>query len=69
MPRHRSDTAEFDDLDFHGQARAMNMTALQFRKQLVANLRRAEKLGRSRDDVIRARLGVLQRIIDQDWGN
>ena len=39
--RHKQDTATFEELDFHGQARAMNATVLQFRQQLRAHLRRA----------------------------
>ncbi len=63
-PRHKNDTAEFKDLDFQGQARAMNMTALQFRKQLKAHLRRA---GEKRERTLEVRLGLLRRIIDHDW--
>jgi len=41
------------------------MTALQFRKQLEAHLRRAIAEGRARDAVLKSRLGLLQRILDQ----
>jgi hypothetical protein len=42
----------------------MNMTALQFRKQLAAHLRLADRDGRDRDAVLKSRLGLLQRILD-----
>jgi hypothetical protein len=43
----------------------MNMTALQFRKQLEAHLRRADNEGRSRDAVLKRRLGLLRNILDR----
>jgi len=46
------------------QAKTMNMTALQFRKQLEAHLRRASDEGRARDAVLKSRLGLLQRILN-----
>jgi hypothetical protein len=61
--RHKGDTATFEELDFHGQARAMNAAAAQFRKMLHANLRRAAAEGRNVDDVRRKRLGLLERVL------
>jgi hypothetical protein len=63
MRRHRGDTATFEELDFHGQARAMNATALQLRKQFRAHLRRAKQEGRDIQVVRRTSLGVLERAI------
>jgi hypothetical protein len=61
--RHKRDTRTFEELTFQEQAKTMNMTSLQFRKQLIAHLRRVEQEGRSPERVIRARLGLLERII------
>lgn len=63
--RHKSDTKTFEELSFQEQAKAMNMTALQFRKQLAAHLRRADEEGRSRGEVLAGRLGLLQRILEK----
>jgi len=41
----------------------MNMNALQFRKQLQAHLRRAAEEGRSRREVLNARLDLLRNIL------
>ena len=64
--RHKGDTKTFEELTFQEQAKAMNMTALQFRKQLNAHLRRAEEEDRSRKAVIRSRLGPLKSIL-REW--
>jgi len=40
--RHKDDTKTFEELTFQEQAKTMNMTALQFRKQLKAHLRRPQ---------------------------
>ncbi len=63
--RHKGDTKTFEELNFQEQAQAMNMTALQFRKQLTAHLRRADEEGRPRDQVVSARLALLQRIVEE----
>jgi hypothetical protein len=63
--RHKRDTKTFEEETFTEQAKTMNMTALQFRKQLEAHLRRAIAEGRARDAVLKSRLGLLQRILDQ----
>jgi hypothetical protein len=41
----------------------MNMTALQFRKQLAAHLRRVNDEGRSASEVVISRLQLLERIL------
>jgi hypothetical protein len=64
--RHKGDTKTFEELTFREQTQAMNMTALQFRKQLVAHLRRANEEGRFRDQIVRRRLKLLERIL-QDF--
>lgn len=62
--RHKGDTKTFPELTFQEQAKAMNMTALQFRKQLSAHLRRVKDEDRlDPDDVLNDRLGLLERII------
>jgi hypothetical protein len=61
--RHKGDTKTFEELNFQEQAQAMNMTALQFRKQLAAHLRRANEEGRSPSEVLRSRLQLLERIL------
>lgn len=61
--RHKSDTKTFEELNFREQALAMNAAAAQYRKMLNANLRRAEKEGRSVESVRRIRLGLLERIV------
>ena len=63
--RHKDDTKTFEELTFQEQSKAMNMTALQFRKQLTAHLRRADKEGRPRAEVLTGRLGLLQRILEK----
>ena len=63
MRRHKGDTATFEELDFHGQARVMNATVLQFRKQFRAHIRRATQEGRDIQAVRRASLGVLERAV------
>lgn len=62
--RHKRDTKTFEEENFREQAKTMNMTSLQFRKQLEAHLRRANDEGRSRDAVLKSRLGLLQRILN-----
>lgn len=62
--RHQNGTKTFVQLTFEEQAKAMNMTALQFRKQLHAHLRRADEEGRSRLEVLSTRLNLLRRILD-----
>jgi len=62
--RHKDDTKTFEELTYNEQALAMNMTALQFRKQLAAHLRRAEQEDRVVEDVLRVRLGLLKKILD-----
>jgi hypothetical protein len=44
--RYRGDTKTFDELTFKEQAQAINMTAVQLRRQITAHLRRAEQEGR-----------------------
>jgi hypothetical protein len=51
-------------LTYNEQVLAMNMTALQFRKQLAAHLRRAQQEDREVEDVLRVRLGLLRKILD-----
>jgi hypothetical protein len=62
--RHQNDTKTFAELTFEEQVKAMNMNALQFRKQLKAHLRRADEEGRSRREVLNARLDLLRNILD-----
>lgn len=61
--RHRNDSKNFDELTFAEQVKAMNMAALQFRKKLDAHLRRAEQEGRDRENVLRDRLRLLEKIL------
>jgi len=61
--RHKGDTKTFEELTFEEQAKAMNMTALQFRKQLTAHLRRANDEGKHEEDVLRTRLRLLENIL------
>ena len=61
--RHKGDSKTFEELTFEEQAKAMNMNALQFRKQLRAHLRRAKKEGRDEGDVLRVRLDLLNHIL------
>jgi hypothetical protein len=62
--RHQNDSKTFAELTFEEQVKAMNMNALQFRKQLQAHLRRAAEEGRSRREVLNARLDLLRNILD-----
>jgi hypothetical protein len=61
LRRHKQDTATFEELDFHGQARAMNATILQFRKQFRAHLRCAADEGRNVKAVQIVGVGLLER--------
>jgi hypothetical protein len=61
--RHQRDTKTFEQLTFVEQVKAMNMNALQFRKQLEAHLRRADEEGRNRSEVLNTRLDLLRNII------
>ncbi len=61
--RHKNDTKAFDELTFREQAQAMNMTALQFRKQLNAHLRQVED-PLKREEILDKRLTLLERIIE-----
>jgi hypothetical protein len=63
--RHKSDTKTFEELNFQEQAQAMNMTALQFRKQLTAHLRRVKEEGRPAPEVLSSRLQLLERILEE----
>src|SRR5688572_1201150 len=63
--RHQQDTKTFAELTFEEQVKAMNMNALQFRKQLTAHLRRADEEGRSRLEVLNTRLNLLRNILDE----
>jgi hypothetical protein len=63
--RHKNDTKTFEELSFEEQTKAMNMTALHFRKQLAAHLRRANEEGRSGQDVLQKRLKLLENILDE----
>jgi hypothetical protein len=53
-------------LTFEERAKSMNMTALQFRKQLAANLHRASAEGRPEQDVLEKRLGLLRSILQEN---
>ncbi len=61
--RHKGDTKTFEELTFQEQAKTMNMTALQFRKQLKAHLRRAHADGMSSQRILHTRLQLLERIL------
>ena len=61
--RHKGDTKTFEELSFAEQVKAMNMTALQFRKQLNAHLRRAKAEDRDGDAILDKRLGLLEGIL------
>jgi len=62
--RHKGDTKTFEELTFQEQAKAINMTALQFRKQLSAHLRRVKEEDRlDPEGVLQDRLRLLERII------
>jgi len=61
--RHKHDTKTFAELTFGQQVLAMNMTALNFRRQLKAHLRRAVQQGMDREDVLRKRLDLLESIL------
>ena len=62
--RHKGDTKTFEELTYSEQAKAMNMTALQFRKQLKAHLRRVKEEDRLNPErVVRDRLSLLAGII------
>lgn len=61
--RHQDDTKTFEELTFNQQSLAMNMTALNFRRQLKAHLRRAQREGRDREDVLRRRPSLLEGIL------
>ena len=67
-PRHKNDTRTFAELTFQEQAKTMNMTALQFRNQLTAHLRRADEEGRPRGEVLTGRLSLLRRILEEYSG-
>jgi len=58
---HQGDTKTFEELDFSEQAKAMS--ALQFRKQLDAHLRRASQEGKDEGDVLTKRLSLLENIL------
>ncbi len=62
--RHKRDTKTFEELTFQEQAKTMNMTALQFRKQLAAHLRRAVEEDRDPQSIVRTRLRLLERIME-----
>jgi hypothetical protein len=62
--RHQNDPKKFVELTFEEQVKAMNMNALQFRKQLEAHLRRADEEGRSRREVLNSRLNLLRSILE-----
>jgi hypothetical protein len=64
LRRHKNDTKTFDELTFEEQAKAMNMCALQFRKQLNAHLKRAVEEERQIQKVLRSRLDLLRSIIN-----
>jgi len=61
--RHKRDTKTFDELTFQEQAKTTNLTALQFRKQLAAHLRRADEEGRASQRIVRTRLRLLERTL------
>ena len=55
----------FEELTFQQQARSISMTALQFRKELKAHLRRAKEEGKEVDKIREARLDLLRRILSK----
>jgi hypothetical protein len=63
MPRHKKDTAEFGDLDFQGQTRSLNATAVYLRRALRAHARLASANNKNVAEVIENRLQVLERAI------
>ena len=64
MTRQQSDTKTFEESTFKEQALAMNAAAVQYRKMIDANLRRAERELRPVHAVLSVRLELLRRIVE-----
>jgi len=62
--RHKQDTATFKELDFAGQARSINATVLQVKRQFRAHLRRAIEDKKDVQAVKAKMLGVIERALD-----
>ncbi len=60
---HKNRTKTFEELTFQEQAKVISMTALQFRKQLRAHLKRAKEEQRDVKQIREARLDLLRRIV------
>jgi hypothetical protein len=61
---HKGYTETFRELNFEEQAKAISMTALQFRKQVRAHMDRAAEEGKDVKQVVDARLGLLRKILE-----
>ena len=62
--RHKNVSKNFEDMTFQEQNHAMNRNALQFRRQLILHLRKAEADGRCTKEVLNRRIRLLGRIFD-----
>ena len=61
--RHQNDMKTFEEETFKEQSLTMTATALNFRRELKAHLRRAKQEGRDVERVLRTRLGLLKKIL------
>ena len=60
--RHKTATKSFDELTFREQNLAMNRSAVEFRKQLTAHVRKAKAEGHCTKEVLKGRIRLLDRI-------
>jgi len=63
--RHQNDNATFEDLDFIGQSRAINICVTGFKEAINAHLRRARLENRDVESVRARRVDQLRRLVDQ----
>ena len=62
--KHKHVTKKFEDMTFQEQNHAMNRNALQFRRQLILHLRKAEADGQCTKEVLNRRIRLLGRIFE-----
>jgi hypothetical protein len=60
--RHKHVSKKFEDMTFKEQNHALNRNALQFRRQLMLHLRKAEADGQCKKTVLKGRVRLLGRI-------
>ena len=62
---HGIDEKTFEELDFVGQARAINGTARAVERMIIAHLKRAKEKKKNVADIRQKYIDLLQRLMDR----